>query len=102
MGRKRKFTWDAWDYDGDGSAYIIAKDECPHREGVLGFICRKNHIEPKCAADMVVKDGWCRYECRTDWEEHYGERLSLYAAYDEKVPHAFPVWIVRKEPWPWG
>ena len=51
---------------------------------------------------MVVKDGWCRYECRTDWEEHYGERLSFYAAYDEKVPHAFPVWIVRKEPWPWG
>lgn len=99
MGRKRKFTWAAWDYDCDGSAYIIAKDECPRREDVLDFICREDHLDPACTTDMVVKEGWCRYECRTDWEVHYGEVLSSYVVHDEKVPHAFPVWIVREEVW---
>ena len=48
---------------------------------------------------MVVKEDWCRYECRTDFEEHYGEWLSSYVVHDEKVQNAFSVWIVRKEPW---
>lgn len=99
MGRKRKFTWDAWDYDCDGDAYIIAKDECPRCEDVPDFICREDHLDPACTTDMVVKEGWCRHECRTDYEEHYGERLSSYVVHDEKVPRAFPVWIVRKDEW---
>nr|DAL28209.1 MAG TPA_asm: hypothetical protein [Caudoviricetes sp.] len=99
MGRKRKFTWDAWDYDCDGSAYIIAKDECPRREDVPDFIVREDHINPASKPEMVVQEGWLRYECRTDWEECYGGAASGYVVHDEKVPHAFPVWIVRQEEW---
>ena len=99
MGRKRKFTWRSIGYGHDGGAYIIAKDECPRREDVPDFICREDHLDPACATDMVVKEGWCRYECRTDFEEHYGEWLSGYVVHAEKVPRAFPVWIVRKDEW---
>ena len=31
-----KFTWDRWNYDGDGEAFIIRKSLCPDREEVGG------------------------------------------------------------------
>ena len=31
---KRYFTWDTWDFDCNGTAYIIALDECPNIEDV--------------------------------------------------------------------
>lgn len=99
MGRKRKFTWKAIGYGYDGGAYIIAKDECPRREDVPDFIVREDHINPASKPEMVVREGWLRYECRTDWAECYGCAASGYSVYDKKVPRAFPVWIVRKDEW---
>lgn len=105
----RKFTWDAWDYDCDGSAYIIAKDECPNREDVPDFICREDRIHPDCKPDMVVEEGWCKYQVRCDWDGGYGEREGGYVVekqknppcdlYGKKIRGWFPVWIVRKDEW---
>lgn len=96
---KRKFVWDAWDYDCDGSAYIIAKDACLHKEGVPDFICREDQIPAKCRPEMQVQEGWCRWEVRSDWYGGYGGPGGGYCIYDQKVPRSFPVWIVRKENW---
>lgn len=52
----RKFKWNAWDIDGDGSAYIISKDECQNREDVPDFICREDGIHPECKPEMVVEE----------------------------------------------
>lgn len=105
----RKFTWDAWDYDCDGSAYIIAKDECPNREEVPDFICREDGIHPDCKPEMVVEEGWCKYQVRTDWDGGYGEPRGGYLVEKQKKPPCdlygkkkrgwFPVWIVRKDEW---
>lgn len=57
---KRQFVWDAWDYDCDGEAYIIAKDACPKREDVQDFICREDGIHSECKSEMQVQEGWCR------------------------------------------
>ena len=54
---KRKFIWDAWDYDLDGEAYIIAKDACPDRENVVDFICREGGIPEKHKLEMRIQEG---------------------------------------------
>ena len=105
----RKFTFDAWDFDCDGSAYIIAKDECPNREDVPDFICREDGIHSECKQDMVVEEGWCKYQVRTDWEDYEGERMGGYIVEKrknqpcylngKKLRGWFPVWIVRKYEW---
>lgn len=99
MRRNRKFTWDGWDYDCDGDAYIIRKDECPRREDVPYFIIWKDHIDPARKQEIVVQEGWARYECRTNEKEFYGIAAGSYIVYEKKVPRAFPVWIVRKGDW---
>lgn len=96
---KRKFTWDAWDYDCDGSAYIIAKDECPEKANVPDYICQVDGIHPECKPEMVVEEGWLRWEVRRDWDNGDGEPSGGYVVYNAKVPRAFPVWIVRKDEW---
>ena len=96
---KRNFVWGAWDYDCDGEAYIIAKDACPNSEDVPDFICHEDRIPAKCKSEIRVQDGWCRWELRSDWDGGYGDRGGGYCIYDQKVPRAFPVWIVRKEEW---
>lgn len=113
----RKFKWDVWKFDGDGSAYVIAKDECPNREDVPEFICREDGIHPECKPEMVVEEGWCKYECRGDWEDCDGEPIGGYYfkirkklpfylknkppcdLYGKKKRGWFPVWIVRKDEW---
>lgn len=105
----KKFKWDAWDYDFDGSAYIIAKDMCQNREDVPDFICREDGIHPECKLDMVVEEGWCKYECRSDWEGGDGEPRGSYVVVKQinqpcdingkKKRGWFPVWIVRKDEW---
>lgn len=97
--KKRKFTWDSWNYDCDGAAYIIAKDQCPERKAVPDFICGVDDIHPDCKSDMVVQEGWCRWEVRSDWENTDGGPMGWYVVYGEKVPRSFPVWIVRKGFW---
>lgn len=103
----RKFKWEAWDYDCDGEAYIIAKDECPNAADVPDYICEVDGIHPECKPEMVVQEGWCKYQVRTDWEDREGERIGGYVV--EQCPHMstaykgkrgwFPVWIVRKDEW---
>lgn len=98
MGKK-KFTWNEWDYDCDGEAYIIAKSECPNKSDVPDYICRVDRISDECKPDMNVKEGWCRWEVRTDWDNGNGEPQGWYCIYRSPVKRAFPVRIVRKEEW---
>ena len=103
----RKFKWDAWDFDCDGKAYIIAKDECPNAADVPDYICKVDGIHPECKPEMVVQEGWCKYQVRMDWVDCEGERMGGYCVY--QCPHMttkykgkrgwFRVWIVRKEEW---
>lgn len=104
----RNFTWDAWDFDCDGEAYIIAKDECTEKEKVPDFICRVDDIDPKCKPEMEVKEGWCKFQVRSDWEGEDPEPRGWYVIrYDAatkrsdgtRKPGWFPVWIVRKGEW---
>ena len=98
---KRKFTWDMWDFDGDGSAYIIAKDECPEESEVPDFICREDRLHEKCKSEMVVEEGWCKYQVRSDWLDLKGKAMGSYVVEKWKSPPLgkergwFPVWIVR-------
>lgn len=105
----RKFKWEAWNFDCDGEAYVIAKDECRNSEDVPDFICQNDGIHPDCKMEMVVEEGWCKYQVRTDWENGDGEPMGGYVVYKQKEPPKdmsgkkkagwFPVWIVRKEEW---
>jgi hypothetical protein len=121
--RKRKFTWDTWDYDCCDEAYIIAKDECPNRDDVPVWIVKTDNLDPECLnsahgayiAVEDVKEGWCKYQVRTDWENGDGEPLGGYFVVDDsctprhlyrsgdkkgkRIPGWFPVWIVRKGEW---
>ena len=106
---KRKFTWDSWNYDFDGDAYIIAKDQCPEIENVPDYICRVDYIDATCKKDMQVEEGWCKWQVRTDWEDGDGEPHGWYVIEKQKNPPEdmygkkkrgwFHVWIVRKGYW---
>lgn len=111
----REFKWDKWDYDCDGEAYIIARDECPAKEIVPAYIVEHDHLHPSvldpsfgehlCAE--LVREGWCKYQVRTDWANGDGEPMGGYLVLDgkhENSPHKgkagwFPVWIVRLGEW---
>ena len=95
----RQFTWNAWDYDCDGEAYIISKDECQEKTEVPTYICKVDNISEECKSDMNVQEGWCRWEVRSDWENGDGEPRGWYVIYDKKVLRSFPIWIVKKEEW---
>ena len=102
----KSFTWGAWNYDWDGEAYIVAKSECQEAADVPGYIIEQDSLDPKCELDMVVEEGWCRFQCRSDWFDVTGSHGQYVV---EKVPHMstaykgrrgwFPVWIVRKGEW---
>lgn len=106
---KRKFTWDSWDFDCDGDAYIVAKDECPDRHKVPAYIALADNLSADCAGGMLVEEGWCKWQVRTDWENGDGEPKGGYVVEDYE-PHTrrldgkrkagwFPVWIVRVGEW---
>lgn len=105
----RKFKWDAWNYDCDGEAYIIAKDECPKKIDVPDFICKNDFIDPECKPEMIVQEGWCKFQVRSDWEDGDGKPCGSYVVYKQKESPKdlygkkksgwFPVWIVRKDEW---
>lgn len=101
---KRKFKWDKWNYDCDGDAYIISKDECPNREDVPDFICKNDFIHTDCKSEMKVEEGWCSWQVRSDWEDWDGEPTGGYLVIKQKEKPStknkwFPVWIVRCEEW---
>lgn len=105
-----KFTWNAWDYDCDGEAYIIAKRVCPTKEEVPDFICRVDNIHEQCKIGMEIQEGWCKWQVRSDWmgdggncgwyvveeEQFAAETLNIYG---KRKRGWFPVWIVRKGEW---
>lgn len=105
----RKFTWDSWNFDYDGEAYIISKSECPEREKVPDYIVCEDGIHPDCKSKMVIEEGWCKFQVRTDWENGDGEPKGGYCVEQsegftkrldgKKKPGWFPVWIVRKGEW---
>lgn len=104
----RKFTWYDWNFDDDGDAYIIAKEECPERENVPDYICRVDHIHSECKPEMRIEEGWCKFQVRSDWEGVDGPHgwyvVETYEPhtkniYGKRKPGWFPVWIVRKEEW---
>lgn len=99
----RRFKWEAWDFDLCGNAYIIAKDECLNKEDVPDFICKEDHLSSDCKSEMVVEEGWCKWQVRTDWYDYDGEARGWYVVEPgEKRPGKsgwFPVWIVRKCAW---
>ena len=106
----RKFTWNAWDFDFDGEAYVIAKDECPQKENVPDYICRVDGIAQDCKPEMKVEEGWCKFQVRTDWDDHGdsvpcgGYVIEQNESFTKRLngkrkPGWFPVWIVRQGEW---
>lgn len=105
----RKFTWDSWDFDLDGDAYIIAKGECPERENVPDYIIKADNLHHDCKDGMKIEEGWCKYQVRTDWENGDGKPMGGYFIetyepftknlFGKRKPGWFPVWIVRKDEW---
>lgn len=108
--RKRKFTWQSWDFDCEGDSYIIAKAECPDVELVPEYICREDNLHTDCMAGISkdIEEGWARYQVRSDWEDHEGEATGGYyitcfesetLRQGKRIGGWFPVWIVRKGDW---
>lgn len=103
-----KFIWKSWDIDGDGEAYVVAKRVCPQREDVPEYIIKEDNLHPDCREGMVIEEAWCKYQCRSDWENTDGPH-GFYAVeffesftknmYGKRKPGWFPVWIVRKGDW---
>lgn len=82
-----KFKWEAWDLDGPGDAYVIAKRwGGPRKEDVPGFIIREDNLHPHRKDGMVVSEVFFKYQVRTDWAGYEGEPKGGW----------FPVWIVRR------
>lgn len=106
-----KFKWEAWDFDLDGEAYIIAKAECPESENVLAYLVKADSLPPSSMGGIGadITEGWCKYQVRTDWDDGYGEPMGGYYVetyephtknlYGKRKPGWFPVWIVRKGDW---
>lgn len=102
----RAFTWDMWDYDLEGMAYIIAKDQCPDIEDVPDFICKEDYLPLDCKQDMHPYEGWCKFQVRADWADGSDRNTGWYVIEEGKEPPKdsigkkkcgwFPVWIVRK------
>lgn len=109
MAKRRSFTWGAWDFDGLGGAFIVAKSECPVREEVPDYIVKVDNLDPMCAPAMEVEEGWCMFQVRGDWDGMEGERRGSYLVLKgamhplnrkgTPMKGCFPVWIVRKGEW---
>lgn len=107
----RKFKWDMWDFDLDGSAYVIAKDECPNKKDVPAYIVHEDGLHPdvlnpefgECLCPEIVQEGWCKFQVRSDWCDYEGEPAGGYVVHfgTHDMPHKgwFPVWIVRLGDW---
>lgn len=102
---KRRFTWDAWDYDCDGEAYIIAKSECPARENIPKYICENDELTYEDRREAIlndIKEGWCKYQVRSDWYNADGAQGGYYVIEGKEPKNKrgyFEVWIIRKGEW---
>ena len=105
----RKFKWNKFDIDGDGECYVIAKDECPSKADVPMFVVKQDTLDTACAPDMVVEEGWCKFQCRTDWDNTDGEPRGWYVVemdesfslnlYGKRKAGWFAVWVIRIGEW---
>lgn len=102
------FTWDAWDYDCEGTAYVIAKSEVPERENVAKYIIEEDGLDPTCGPEMCIREGWCKWQVRTDWMYGDGVPRGGYVVEEgskrptkngKPLPGWFPVWLIRKDEW---
>ena len=103
----KQFRWDVWNFDGDGNAYIISTDICPEAKDVPDFICMADHLSERYKGKMIVEEGWCKFQVRSDFEDWVGQGKGLYIAM--LYPHMttafkgkrgwFEVWIVRRGEW---
>jgi hypothetical protein len=105
-----KFKWDAWDIDCEGEAYIIAKKECPEKDKVPDYIVEVDNLHQGCKDGMIIEEGWCKFQVRTDWDNGDGEPRGWYyvETYEPLTRNSitgkrkqgwFAVWIVRKGEW---
>lgn len=112
----KKFKWDKWDYDLCGEAYVIAKDECPNKEDVPGYIVEVDMLpndvlvpgddgNDYLSPENVV-EGWCKFQVRSDWADAEGPSGGYLVNEDSHTSpfykHKrgwFPVWIVRIGGW---
>ena len=105
----KKFDWKKYDIDGNGECYVIAKEQCVEKSEVPAFICKVDCLDKACAPDMEVEEGWCKFQCRTDWENGDGEPQGWYVVemdeseskdiYGKRKRGWFPVWVVRIGEW---
>lgn len=106
----KKLKWDAWNFDCDGEAYIIAKSECLEKVNVPDYIIKEDRLHPDCKDGMVVEEGFCKFQVRTDWEDCEGEPRGWYyvethepltqnSITGKRKTGWFPVWIIRKGEW---
>ena len=103
-----KFTWDCWNFDGDGEAYIIAKKVCELKENVPNFLVAVDNLHEDSKAEMIVEEGLAHWQVRTDWANYEGEPAGGYYVVKAKQDTItkqlngkrnrgwFPVWIVRR------
>ncbi|MDR1688316.1 MAG: hypothetical protein LBS21_06860 [Clostridiales bacterium] len=114
---KRKFTFEIWDFDLCGAAYVIAKDLCPKREDVPEWLVKTDHLDPECInpengegsffGANDITEGFCKFQVRSDWlndddgKPHGGycveEGIDLPTGKSRRG--CFPVWILRLGEW---
>ena len=116
---RKKFTCDCWDYDCDGEAFVVAKDQCQGREDVPRWLVEQYPLHPSsldpsyghCLSADNVYEGWCKWQVRTDWYGYHIDPGCPMGGYVVEVDEnktmrrgkrmggGFPVWIVRVGEW---
>ena len=102
---KRKFTWECWDYDLEGYAYVVSKDECPDKENFVQYISAEDFGHDDDIGGLnpnpEIKEGWCSFQCRSDWDDgSYRNGGYIVEEGTEKPKYGrgwFPVWISRRD-----
>lgn len=109
--KEKKFTWNRWRIDGDTDTIVIAKSEVQNKEDVADYIIEAEGFlsEFKEEIEHNIKEGWCKWQIRRDWNDFEGEAIGGYlveetsnrpATPDGKPqPGWFPVWLIRADYW---
>ena len=101
---KRKFTWNCWDFDTEGYAYVVSKDECPDKENFVQYISAEDFGHDDDIGNLNpnanVFEGWCCFQCRSDWDNTDIPGGYVVEEGKEKPTNGrgwFPVWIARSD-----
>ena len=96
-----KFTWNKWDFDSEGDAYVIRKSLCPKPEDIPDFIVKEDELPEhykSCIAEIAVEEGWCRFYVSRYWDDYDEPKGGFgveFGGNKKRKPGWFPVWIVR-------